>query len=122
MEVPENNLERLLAALLEGVGKHVNPDVSLEQYTVVCKHIAKFVATEGSDTYSQEMLTRYLASIDEKLRSGDISFGYHRFQKRVVRMLCSLIETGQIDLSQALINSDKYPCPVRQFGAVDSVG
>ena len=52
MKIPENNLERLLAALLEGVGKHVNSDVSLEQYTVVCNHIAKFAATEGSDTHT----------------------------------------------------------------------
>ena len=108
MEVPENNLRRLLDVLIADVSNHVHP-VSLGQYKHVCNNIEKFAINEGTDSYSTELLEGYLASIDVKLRNGTICHGYHRFQKRVVRMVSSLAQTGVTDFSYASGYPVKYP-------------
>lgn len=84
-------------------------EVSLEQYQVTCNKIIAFAAMHGKTLYSPELMDEYLAYIDAQLASETICFGYHRFQNRVVRMLRSLADNGQVDFSSAIHHVRKYP-------------
>lgn len=99
----------LLKSLTEQLMKEVRTygilEVSTEQYQNVCNSIVRF-AEEAADgnSYSPELMDAYAEHIKSRCISGDICKEYLRFQNRVIRMLSSLANTGEVDFSNA-----KYP-------------
>jgi len=84
-------------------------EVSIEQYEVTCKSIVRFADNSGNSMYSPALMSSYKAWLDSRVASGEICAEYRRFQNRVVRMLTSLAETGQVDFSSTDLPIYKYP-------------
>ena len=98
-------LDHLIGTLLSEIRKHGILEVSMEQYQVVCNGILKFATMKGVEAYSDALTTEYTKMAERRCEKGDICSEYLRFQKRVVRMLKSLVSAGYVDFSSA--NSKK---------------
>jgi len=98
-------LEHLIGTLLSEIRKHGILEVSMEQYQVVCNGISKFATRKGVEAYSDALINEYTKMAERRCDKGDICPEYLRFQKRVVRMLKSLVSAGYVDFSSA--NSKK---------------
>lgn len=86
-------------------------EVSTEQYRTVCNSILRFAETSGVVDYSSELIMNYQDFLNQRVQAQEICSEYRRFQFRVVRMLSSLAETGQVDFSNAKSPIRKYPVP-----------
>lgn len=102
-------LKPLTEMLIKEVKLYGILEVSIEQYEVACKSIIRFAAGSGDSKYSPELMSSYKAWLDSRVVSGEICTEYRRFQNRVVRMLTSLAETGQVDFSSTDLPIYKYP-------------
>ena len=98
-------LDHLIGTLLSEIRKHGILEVSMEQYQVVCNGILMFATMKGVEAYSDALTTEYTKMAERRCEKGDICSEYLRFQKRVVRMLKSLVSAGYVDFSSA--NSKK---------------
>ena len=105
------NLQRLTDKLLEEVKNYGILEVSIEQYKNTCRCILKFANAAGQSSYSPGLLDDFQKNLDDRVNAGEICHEYRRFQKRVVRMLSSLAETGKIDFSAKKSKKAKYPVP-----------
>lgn len=83
--------------------------VSTEQYQNVCNSIIRFAEASGVDSYSPELMISYQKFLDQRVSTGEICKEYRRFQARVIRMLASLADGGQVDFSSAKCPLCKYP-------------
>lgn len=102
-------LKPLTGQLMKEVIKYGILAVSTEQYQNVCNSIVKFALAAGTDTYSPELMTSYQEFLDQRVSAGEICKEYRRFQIRVIRMLSSLADNGQVDFSSARRSVRKYP-------------
>lgn len=103
---------QLLKPLTEQLMKEVIDygilDVSTEQYQNVCNSIIRFAESSGDGTYSPELMILYRKYLDQRALSGEICKEYHRFQNRVIHMLTSLADSGQVDFSRRGKHVVKY--------------
>ena len=97
----ELNLCVLTERLMEEVIHYGILEVSTEQYRNVCNSIIRFAKTSGVADFSSELMMNYQDFLNQRVQAQEICPEYRRFQLRVVRMLSSLAETGQIDFSNA---------------------
>jgi len=102
------DLRELTDALVEEVMKRLK-EASIEQYRDACNRLIRHAAESGATEWSPEVSAAYLGHIDERLEGGTMCKGYHRFQRRVLRMLGSLALTGEVDFSAAPRPSRRYP-------------
>lgn len=99
MEQKGWNLRSLSDSLLQSVRDYGIKEVSMGQYETVCKKIVRFAAENGSDSYYPGLKDAYDTFVDLKFKNNSICYEYARFQHRVMRMLSSLAENGEIDFS-----------------------
>lgn len=111
MITESQDLQRLTNKLLEEVRNYGILEVSIEQYKNTCRCILKFANAAGQSSYSPGLLDDFQKNLDDRVNAGEICHEYRRFQKRVVRMLSSLAETGKIDFSAKKSKKAKYPVP-----------
>ena len=111
MSIMELKLQPLTEELIKGVREYGILEVSIGQYQTVCKSFVKFAELTGEDSYTRDLCDRYLAHLDKKVDNQEICSMYRRFQKRVIRMLISLAEDGEIDFSPAKQVVRVYPVP-----------
>ena len=107
-------LKPLTEQLMKEVIKYGILTVSTEQYQIVCNSIIRFAETAWVDSYSPELMTSYQEFLDQRVSAGGICKEYRRFQIRVIRMLSSLADDGQMDFSSA-------KCPVRKYPVSDEL-
>lgn len=107
----ELNLCVLTERLMEEVTHYGILEVSMEQYRTVCNSIIRFAETAGVTDFSSGLMMGYQDFLNQRVQAQEICPEYRRFQLRVVRMLSSLAETGQIDFSNAKLSVRKYPVP-----------
>lgn len=100
-------LKLLIDEMLADIRRHGIKEVSMEQYQVVCNGILKQAARKGVETYSYELIQDFLKTQESRCDNNEICPEYFRFQRRVVRMLNSLADTGVVDYSSAIIRT-KY--------------
>lgn len=100
-------LKTLIEELLVETRKYGIKEVSMEQYQTVCNRILKQSIREGTEVYSHEVMHKFLQTEEMRCTNEEICPEYLRFQKRVIRMLNSLADTGKVDFSAADIQS-KY--------------
>lgn len=111
MMTESQDLQRLTNKLLEEVRNYGILEVSIEQYKNTCRCILKFANAAGQSSYSPGLLDDFQKNLDDRVNAGEICHEYRRFQKRVIRMLSSLAETGKIDFSAKKSKNAKYPVP-----------
>lgn len=92
-------IDHVIETLLSEIRKHGILEVSMEQYQVVCNGILKFATRKAVEVYSDALMNEFTRTAERRCDEGDICPEYLRFQKRVVRMLKSLISTGYVDFS-----------------------
>jgi len=92
-------LEHLIEILLSEIEKYGILKMSMENYQKVCNGILKYATKEGVETYSEVLIDKYTETLKRRCDEGGICPEYLRFQKRVIRMLKSLISTGKVDFS-----------------------
>ena len=102
-------MRSLTDSLMKEVMEYGILEVSLEQYQVVCNKIVTFSLSLGMALYSPDLMEEFRLHIDRQVEEGSICPKYRRFQKRVIRMLESLAETGKVDFSNAKPPVRKYP-------------
>ena len=107
-------LKPLTEQLMKEVIKYGILIVSTEQYQIVCNSIIKFAEATGVDSYSPELMTSYQEFLNQRVSTGEICREYRRFQVRVIRMLSSLADDGQVDFSSA-------KCPLRKYPVSDEI-
>ena len=111
MKVPNQLLKPLTEQLMKEVMLYGILEISTEQYQYVCNSILRFAESAGYDTYSKELMESYMKHISRRVSLKEICPEYHRFQSRVVRMLSSLANTGQVDFSNTKSHPRKYIVP-----------
>ena len=94
-------LNHLIETLLSEIRKYGILEVSMEQYQVVCNCILKFAIRKEVETFSDALMAGSIEMVKRRCDEGDICPECLRFQKRVVRMLKSLVYTGNVDFSAA---------------------
>lgn len=107
-------LKPLTEQLMKEVIKYGILIVSTEQYQNICNSIIKFAEATGVDSYSPELMTSYQEFLDQRVSAGEICREYRRLQVRVIRMLASLADGGQVDFSSAR-------CPLRKYPVSDEI-
>lgn len=117
----ELNLCVLTERLMEEVIHYGILEVSAEQYRTVCNSIIRFAETSGVADFSSELMMNYQDFLNQRVQAQEICSEYRRFQLRVVRMLYSLAETGQIDFSNAKSSVRKYPVPDDIEGMIEEI-
>ena len=108
MVKPDHLLKPLTDQLMKEVSAYGILEVSLEQYQVVCNLIIHFAQMLQVDSYSHELIQLYTDNINKRCSAGEICKEYLRFQRRVIRMLSSLAETGTVDFSSTKSRPIKY--------------
>ena len=111
MMTESQDLQQLTNKLLEEVKNYGILEVSIEQYKNTCRCILNFAKAAGQSSYSPGLLDDFQKNLDDRVNAGEICHEYCRFQKRVVRMLSSLAETGKTDFSAKKSKKTKYPVP-----------
>ncbi len=89
-------LKPLIEELLVEIRRYGIKEVSMEQYQTVCNRILKQSTREGAEVYSHELMHKFLKTEEMRCTNKEICPEYLRFQKRVVRMLNSLADTGKV--------------------------
>ena len=69
----------------------------MEQYEVVCRNLKRYADGKGVDAYSYELLDGFYEQEAARYENKEICPEYLRFIQRVIRMLRTLAETGEID-------------------------
>ena len=111
MKEPNQLLKPLTEQLMKEVMLYGILEVSTGQYRCVCSSILRFAESAGHNTYSDELMESYMEHISKRVSDKDICPEFHRFQYRVVRMLSSLVNTGQVDFSSTRSRPRKYIVP-----------
>lgn len=104
-------LKPLTDSLMKEVRNYGILEVSLSQYQQACNAVVAYATEAGESSYSPALMERFLRRLDDRVENSEICYEYRRFQARVVRMLKSLAETGQVDFSNAKPAVRKYPVP-----------
>ena len=117
----ELNLCVLTERLMEEVIHYGILEVSTEQYRNVCNSIIRFAEISGVADFSSELMMNYQDFLNQRVQAQEICPEYRRFQLRVVRMLSSLAETGQIDFSNAKSSVRKYPVSDDIEGMIEEI-
>ncbi len=100
-------LDTLMDTLLSEIRKYGILEISMEQYQVVCNEILRFANWKGVDKHLDEIIAEYTSAIEKRCSKGEICAEYLRFQKRVLRMITSLVNTGNVDFTSSHSNK-KY--------------
>lgn len=114
-------LNSLTNTLMKEVSTYGILEVSLGQYRTVCNKIIKFAVSLGQVSYSQDLLKKFCRHIDIQVEEGCMCPEYRRFQKRVVRLLESLAETGEVNFSNAKPPVRKYPVSEEILALVENI-
>lgn len=119
MENTGQNLE-LLKVGLRGVLKDYGlKDIGISEYQKEANRIIKFALARGQTDYSSDLFDQYLNDIEASYQKGSYCKAHYRFKKRVVRIIRSLAETGNADLSRAITDRSNYPVPDSVFAIID---
>lgn len=102
-------VRELADRLLEEVAAYGLAEPSTRTYRTICRAIVRFAGESCGGSWSEGLVDRYMEHVDRRLADGEIKPKYHRMQRRVLRMLASLAETGEADFSRASHPIAKYP-------------
>lgn len=105
MAVSNPLLKPLADQLMNELKKYGILEVSTEQYQCICNSIIRFAHSSQVDSYSPELMDSYRKELDNRCSEGKICKEYRRLQFRVIRMLSSLAEHGEVDFS----NTKRHP-------------
>lgn len=114
-------LKSLTDTLMKEVTTYGILEVSLGQYQAACSRIIRFAASSGQTCYSRELMNTFRVHLETQKESGRICPEYCRFQKRVIRLLESLAETGKADFSNARPLVQKYPVSEETAALVENI-
>lgn len=114
-------LNSLTNALMKEVSTYGILEVSLRQYRTVGNKIIEFAVSLGQASYSQDLMEKFCGHIDIQVEEGGMCPEYHRFQKRVVRLLESLAGTGEVNFSNAKLPVRKYPVSEGILALVENI-
>ncbi len=109
MSIAKQELNFLTNTLMKEVAAYGIREVSLGQYQTVCKKIVTFAHSSSITFYVPDLADQFVLHINNQIKEGCLCPGYGRFQKRVIRMLKDLAETGAVDFSNAKLTVQKYP-------------
>lgn len=114
------NLVGLIDSMFSQIRNYGILEISMEQYQVVGNQILNFATLKGVDAYSGKMADEYLKIVEERCTKGEICAEYLRLQKRFLRMLSSLVNTGKVDFTlphnhKKYIVSYENSCLVQQI-------
>lgn len=121
MPVTDKTLLSLTEQLMEEVKNYGILEVSTEQYQTVCNNIIRFADESGTKRFSSDLIDKYLTYLDSDANKENWCAEYRRFQKRVVRMLTSLAETGKVDFSTTRPPTKKYSVPANILGLIENI-
>lgn len=96
-------------------------EVSLGQYRTVCNKIIEFAVSLGQVSYSQELLKNFAGTLIFRLRKDVCAPNTAVSKKRVVRLLESLAETGEVNFSNAKPPVRKYPVSEKILALVENI-
>ena len=114
------DLRVLVASLVEGVWDRGAAKETVDEYRGACGRLLRFAEGRGEREWSERLAASYAARLDERRAAGEICAGYHRFQRRVLRLLGSLAEGGGADFSPAAGGAPaKYPVGGPEAEAVE---
>lgn len=108
MEPKNLDLKFLTDFILSSVREYGIKEVSMEQYEVVCRNIIRYSTERGKNEYYNGLQDDYNVFIMQQTKNEVICKEYARFQRRVMRLLVSLVETGAIDFSSTCRSTRKY--------------
>ena len=109
MDTVSWDLRELTDNLVEEVRKRLRA-VSIEQYQLACNGLVRHAKESGATEWSPGLAAGYREHIDGRMAEGEMCPEYHRFQRRVLRMLESLAMTGEVDFAAAPSGAPaKYP-------------
>ena len=121
MPMTDKTLLSLTEQLMKEVKNYGILEVSTEQYQAVCNNIIRFADRSGSKLFSLGLMDQYLAYMNSEVHKENLCAEYGRFQKRVIRMLTSLAETGKVDFSTARPPTKKYPVPADVLELIENI-
>ena len=102
----EIELSALLNDFMSSIESRKLSPRSLKSYRCI-----RFAAEKGKGTYYQELSNEYANYLNQRLERGDINEPTWRFNTRVLRMMVSLAESGEIDFSRKPIAQRAYILP-----------
>ena len=121
MSIAKQELNFLTNTLMKEVAAYGILEISLGQYQTVCKKIVAFAHSSDTTFYDSDLPDRFVLHINNQIKEGSICPEYGRFQKRVIRMLKALAETGTVDFSNAKPIVRKYPVPEEIVTLVEEI-
>lgn len=98
----QQTLETVITGLIRQLTEQGTHRETISNYRIVCNSITRFCSQRCSNNealFSTELLNQYLKYTEQCCQSGEISKGYARFKKRVVRMLEEWARMGKADPS-----------------------
>jgi len=107
MEQQTQKLPELIVSLLSGIRKYGIKEISVKQYETICRQIKKFADEKGLDEYTQEFADEYEAYVTGESDGNGISLGYLSVIKRILRLLGTLAQNGEVDFKPNYIRK-KY--------------
>ena len=109
MNTNEQLLEPLTEQLIEEVIRYGILSISVSEYKIACNKIIRYADSLCIKIYSKALMDSYEEHLDQQVSSGEICKEYRRFLSRVVRMLISLADSGNVDFSAGRPPLRKYP-------------
>ena len=116
MKTSNLSLEALTSKLIEAVRERGLAANSVVCHKTVCNAVLAFAEGLGEDEWSDDLAKRYLEQVDE--RHADPRYRLHH--RRVVRLLGTLADTGEVDFSAACTRPQKYPVDGEAAQAVEA--
>ena len=116
MEASNLNLEALTSLLLEEVRARGLAANSVVCHRTVCNAVLAFAESLGEDEWSDSLAERYLEQVDRSYEDPR----YRLHHRRVIRLLKSLADTGEVDFSAAATRPPKYPVCEEAARAVEA--
>ncbi len=121
MESNPLQFETLAMQLVDAVKQYGLADVTVTEYRKEANRITSYSAGCGFKDYNSTVLDGYLMYLKQKVEKGELCKEQLRFRKRVIRMIRSLAETGEVDFSISKTCLAKYPIPEETSRVIDDV-
>ena len=116
MEASNLNLKVLTSRLLEEVRARGLAANTVVCHRTVCNAVLAFAGRLDEDGWSDDLAERYLEQVDRRFEDPRYRLHHHR----VIRLLKSLADTGEVDFSAAAARPPKYPVSEEAMRAVES--
>lgn len=96
----QQTMKNVIAGLIRQLEDQGSHPETVSNYRIICNSIIRFCDQRYGNSeilFSQDILDQYLGEVERCYQNGDVSKGYLRFKKRVVRMLGEYARLGKAD-------------------------